>query len=49
MFVNAVRRGDGTRDASVPCCMIVTEGGWAGDYTNPILEAGGGGSRKKIP
>jgi len=36
--VNAIRKPDGTRDAQAPCCRIVTEGGWVGDYTNPILK-----------
>src|ERR1700704_2366275 len=36
--VNAVRKPDGTRSAQAPCCTIVVEGGWVGDYTNPILK-----------
>jgi hypothetical protein len=37
-IVNAVRKPDGTRNPQAPCCTIVTEGGWVGDYTNPILK-----------
>jgi hypothetical protein len=37
-IVNAVRKADGTRDLQAPCCAIVVEGGWVGDYTNPILK-----------
>jgi hypothetical protein len=37
-IVNAVRKADGARDLNAPCCTIVTEGGWVGDYTNPILK-----------
>jgi len=36
--VNVVRKPDGTRNMQAPCCGIVTEGGWVGDYTNPILK-----------
>jgi hypothetical protein len=36
--VNAVRKSDGTRNLQAPCCAIVVEGGWVGDYTNPILK-----------
>jgi hypothetical protein len=38
-IVNAVRKPDGTRDLQAPCCAIVVEGGWVGDYTNPILKS----------
>jgi hypothetical protein len=36
--LNAARKPDGTRNLQAPCCAIVTEGGWVGDYTNPILK-----------
>src|SRR5207302_4448778 len=36
--VNAVRKRDGSRDPQAPGCAIVVEGGWVGDYTNPILK-----------
>jgi len=36
--VNAARKPDGARDLKTPCCAIVVEGGWVGDYTNPILK-----------
>ena len=36
--VNALRKPDGSRDKQAPCCAIVVEGGWVGDYTNPILK-----------
>ncbi len=37
-IVNAVRKADGSRDLSAPCCNIVLAGGWVGDYSNPILK-----------
>jgi hypothetical protein len=38
-LVNAVRKPDGSRNTSGPCCAIIVEGGWAGDDTNPILKS----------
>ena len=37
-IVNFIRRPDGTRNTSAPCCTIIVEGGWVGDYSNPILK-----------
>src|SRR5713226_15130 len=36
--INSVRKADGTVTARDQCCTIVTEGGWLGDHTNPILK-----------
>ncbi len=36
--VSADRKLDGTVTARDPCCTIVTQGGWLGDHTNPILK-----------
>jgi hypothetical protein len=36
--VNAVRKADGTVVVQNPCCGIVTQGGWLGDHTSPILK-----------
>ena len=35
--INSVRKADGTVTPLARCCTIVTEGGWLGDPTNPIL------------
>jgi hypothetical protein len=37
-IINAIRKPDGSRDSTAPCCAIVVEGGWVGDYTNAILK-----------
>ena len=37
-IVNAVRKADGTVTVRDACCTIVTQGGWLGDHTNPILK-----------
>jgi len=36
--INSVRKADGTVTALDRCCAIVTEGGWLGDHTNPVLK-----------
>ena len=36
--INSVRKADGTVTALDRCCTIVTEGGWLGDHTNPVLK-----------
>jgi hypothetical protein len=36
--INSVRKADGTVAAQDRCCSIVTEGGWLGDHTNPVLK-----------
>src|SRR5260221_4777543 len=46
-IVNAVRKADGSRDLSAPCCNIVLAGGWVGDYSNPILKPTDAGAVKK--
>jgi hypothetical protein len=37
-IISAIRKPDGSTDLTAPCCAIVVEGGWVGDYTNAILK-----------
>ena len=46
--VNSVRKADGTTTPLARCCTIVTEGGWLGDHTNPILNPGAAEAVKKF-
>ena len=38
LVINSVGKTDSTVTARDQCCTIVTEGGWLGDHTNPILK-----------
>ena len=46
-IINAVRKADGTTDLQAPCCAIVVQGGWVGNYANPILTPGAAEAVKK--
>jgi hypothetical protein len=37
-IVNSVRKADGTIVVQDRCCTIVTQGGWLGNHTSPILK-----------
>src|SRR6516165_6957562 len=47
-IVNAVRKADGTITVRDACCTIVTQGGWLGDHTNPILKPEAADAVKKF-
>jgi hypothetical protein len=47
-IINSVRKADGTTVPRDPCCTIVTQGGWLGDNTSPILKPGAAEAVKKF-
>ena len=47
-LINSVRKTDGTVVPRDPCCTIVTQGGWLGDHTSPILKPEAAEAVKKL-